>query len=175
MSAYMVSRATIDAIVAFAKAHVCHTGGMEEFGAIADRANRRGHIDWLENGALDGIPDDPDSELVAGIAGERPLNIWDVLGRVLWAENRRSVFARYRGDDAVTGGMAMLAEIAGYRAAGHAPPAPVVALKLINHLDYQSCEHGGWEHSLAHRALTGLRETAICALPGYADAPWGMP
>lgn len=51
-------------------------------------------------------------------------------------------------------------------------PEVVEALKLIECLEYQSCEHDGWNDSEARRFCDALRGQLISALPGYADAEW---
>jgi hypothetical protein len=52
-------------------------------------------------------------------------------------------------------------------------PTPAVAvLKAIDCLDYQSCEHKGWETSDAKEFLAQLQGAAISALPGYEEAAW---
>lgn len=53
--------------------------------------------------------------------------------------------------------------------------SPVEALKAIDCYIYQSCEHDGWEASLAHSFCLTLQSRLIGMLPGYDDAPWGIP
>lgn len=57
---------------------------------------------------------------------------------------------------------------------GKAKLSPVVILKLINCLDYQSCEHEGWETSAACKILESIKSHAINQLEGYDAAPWGI-
>lgn len=106
----------------------------------------------------------------------------DVLGQLLWAENLKSVADRYPGDrSGERPGPAGLTdeEIANYSApprrtlARYRLPV-VVALKAIDNLEYQSCEHGGWEWSEAAEWLGRLRRALIAQLPGYDEAPWGI-
>jgi len=52
--------------------------------------------------------------------------------------------------------------------------SPVVCLKAVSCLRYQSCEHDGWEGSRAARFLEAVEGAAISALPGYDSAPWGI-
>ena len=52
---------------------------------------------------------------------------------------------------------------------------PVQVLLTAACLNYQACEHDGWETSEAYVALVAIKESAIRALPGYADAEWGAP
>ena len=57
--------------------------------------------------------------------------------------------------------------------AGPLPTATGV-IKLINSLDYQSCEREDWEESLAYQYLNRLRTLATYNLPGYSDQPWSI-
>lgn len=58
----------------------------------------------------------------------------------------------------------------------HSPvkTSPLAALKLIQSLEYQSCERDDWNWSLPHRILIALTDVIIRKLPGYDAAPWGM-
>lgn len=51
---------------------------------------------------------------------------------------------------------------------------PVELIKLIHCLDYQSCEHSGWNDSLAKRILDELEAILVYQIPGYEEAPWGI-
>lgn len=51
-------------------------------------------------------------------------------------------------------------------------PSAVAIIKLAQCLRYQSCEHPGWESSLAKKILDEVIETAIFRLPGYEAAHW---
>lgn len=51
---------------------------------------------------------------------------------------------------------------------------PVQLIKLIHCLDYQSCEHPGWNDSLAKRILDELEAILVYQIPGYEEAPWGI-
>lgn len=51
---------------------------------------------------------------------------------------------------------------------------PIKILKLIDSLNYQSCEHPGWESSAAYEILNTLRAAAIRELPGYDEAEWAI-
>ena len=48
----------------------------------------------------------------------------------------------------------------------------VEAIKLLQSYRYQSCEHEGWETSLANAYVTRLIGELICTLPGYEVSPW---
>lgn len=51
---------------------------------------------------------------------------------------------------------------------------PVAALKAIQCYEYQSCEHPGWEPSEAKTFCSCLTEHLIYKLPGYAEAAWSV-
>ena len=58
---------------------------------------------------------------------------------------------------------------------------PAAAADLARYLDYQSCEHAGWEPSAAHAALAALRSFSNDASPDAREAPltiaqseWGL-
>jgi hypothetical protein len=44
--------------------------------------------------------------------------------------------------------------------------------KACRCLEYQSCEHLGWETSEARAIVRNTMSTAICKLPGYEEADW---
>jgi hypothetical protein len=104
----------------------------------------------------------------------------DEIGAMLWWENYKSVNARYSESD----------EIPGYK---YRVPTPIPAgpdgypnaydpedmnhaLKLVACYDYQSCEHDGWEASIAYRRSHALR--AYLENQGadrdINDGPWGI-
>lgn len=103
------------------------------------------------------------------------------VARGLALENIRSVATRYPQDqDGSRPGPGQLdAEIveaaaiyAGYFI-GHPPfITPLQILRLIDCLDYQSCETDDWPQTLAYRQLDWLRSSAIRRLQGYDDAQW---
>lgn len=53
-------------------------------------------------------------------------------------------------------------------------PTATGVIKLINSLDYQSCEREDWEESLAYQYLNRMRTRATYSLPGYSDQPWSI-
>jgi len=57
---------------------------------------------------------------------------------------------------------------------GQPIPDPITILKACDCLEYQSCETGDWQESLACEVLNMIRKAAIKELPGYDDAPWGI-
>ena len=51
-------------------------------------------------------------------------------------------------------------------------PSAVGVIKLLNSLDYQSCEREDWEESLAYQYINRIRTLATYNLPGYSELPW---
>jgi len=99
----------------------------------------------------------------------------DAVGRMLWRENVRSVAARYP-NDAVVWANAMR-EADAYTFPGTTvvrAPGLAAALKAIDCLEYQSCEHRGWKTSEAKRFCEALRARLVALLPGYREAAWGI-
>lgn len=96
----------------------------------------------------------------------REANTPDELGRTLWTENVKSVAYRYSEPTDMT-------EAAEYRwpVFGRVLK-PVEALKAINCLEYQSCEHPAWQTSEARRFCESFKAEAIGRLDGYSEAPW---
>lgn len=95
------------------------------------------------------------------------------IGRMLLHENERSVRGRYPDD-----GPGELPGTVGEDAATYRfrvwqrPLKPVEVIKAVKCLEYQSCEHRGWESSLAWRICQSVKDHAINRLPGYDDAAW---
>lgn len=87
-----------------------------------------------------------------------------LVGRMLMQENVASVCARYEQDTADEYERALAYT---YTEPGFLLTAPEV-LKAIACLDYQSCEHDGWEGSEARRFLDAVEHNAIAAL--WTDA-----
>lgn len=51
---------------------------------------------------------------------------------------------------------------------------PVQVLKLVEGLDYQSCETDDWQTTLAARQLRWISGDAIRRLPNYDEADWSF-
>lgn len=84
---------------------------------------------------------------------------------ILYAENVKSVNYRYSESDPVDGCV--------YDQ--DAPNlSPVGVIKLVQSLEYQSCEHDLWATSDAKEILSGIKSAAINALPGYETASWSI-
>ncbi|WP_017161578.1 hypothetical protein [Xanthomonas phaseoli] len=88
----------------------------------------------------------------------------DALGKLLIAENVRSVDHRYREHNLVWPYR--------YRAGVGSELGPVAVLKLLDCLEYQSSEVDDYYGTSAFRALDELRRLLISALPGYDGASW---
>jgi hypothetical protein len=95
----------------------------------------------------------------------RPDNPTEV-GAMLLAANHTSVNLLY-GERAATESAYCFRRLAGI-------PDPVIVLKAIACLEYQSCEHPDWPTSQARQFCQELRERCIDRLPGYEQAPWGL-
>jgi hypothetical protein len=154
MSAYMCSPDTFDLIASFASWH----------------RNRDPYF------TMDASPEMPDvPELVADRILPDP---WarvaacnaDDVAAILWAENVRSLRARY-GSSAEE----MIPERRyTFRLLAPGSVPVVVILKSIHCLRYQSCEAEDYERTLAAQLLDRIEKHAISCLPGYSDAPWGQ-
>jgi len=81
---------------------------------------------------------------------------------ILLAENVKSVNYRYK--EPVEDSMVYDAFATSLR--------PIDVIKACHCLDYQSCEHDGWETSTAKAIVAAIEGAATRALPGYDEAPW---
>jgi hypothetical protein len=146
MSAYVVDRAHIDAIVGTALCPTNHGGsGLcdPDTGRILDLsdADWAGVELWSENlrSVAYRYPDD--------VSGERPGPV-DLTDEEVYAYTFPKDWQRFRILTAVE------------------------TLKAIRGLEYQSCEHPEWETSWAYKFLQMLEARAMHELPGYAEADW---
>jgi len=96
---------------------------------------------------------------------------------VLYKENIRSVGERYPDDtrDTLPGPIVKPLHIVvsgedESNASLRLPPVSI--LKMLDCLDYQSCETNDWTETLAYRLVHHIRSAAISDLPGYEAAPW---
>ena len=98
------------------------------------------------------------------------------LGQTLWDENIRSVLYRYPRDTKETAPGSCAGETFLYDKHPYSMRRvePDQVLKLCDSLEYQSCEHDGWEASEAHAIVEAIRCAAIHALPGYDAAEWSI-
>lgn len=145
MSAFVVSKAHIDAIISVAR-----LGPAE-----ADRSG----VHWWPLAYADGT--------TRRFVDVEP----DAAGAILLLENERSVAHRYSRPFEPEGSGAACYTFA----CPTRRPTAVEALKLIACLDYQSCEHPGWRDSEAFAFCAALKDALISVLPGYGTAPWEWP
>jgi hypothetical protein len=91
--------------------------------------------------------------------------------------NRVSVNHRYRHSDGIPA-VSVVEFVWTKKDDAAAPVSALVAFKLIQCLDYQSCETDDWRDSEACAFLDWLQSKAaaavIRALPAYDAAPWGI-
>jgi hypothetical protein len=98
------------------------------------------------------------------------------VGQILLDQNVRSVGYRYndRIDAAEKNASASYA----FSRFFGLPVAPlqkaITVLKSCPCFDYQACETDDYRTTLAHQIIDAIRGAAICALPGYDNAPWGL-
>lgn len=91
------------------------------------------------------------------------------IASVLFAQNVRSVNARYQDSDPAHGfKFAPALGLLSYLSA-------VQIIKACHCLEYQSCETDDYESTEACAILRGIVKRACAALPGYDAALWGMP
>ena len=88
------------------------------------------------------------------------------IASVLFAENVRSVNARYQGIDKAHGFKFKRVSF------GYSPISAVEIIKACHGYAYQACEADGWEQSEAFAILDGIQDAAMRALPGYDEAAW---
>ena len=146
MSAYIVSKAHIDAIVTFA------VGGTRRVGTVKRLTEDNGHGDYVSSS--DYTPNQ--------------------IGAALWAENHASVDCRYCESTPVPT-YAFRPKCHGSACSEPTRLlTPLDIIKLCHSHTYQSCEHPGWEASFASDFLKRVIAAAIAALPGYDNAFWGI-
>jgi hypothetical protein len=104
-----------------------------------------------------------------------PLNDLDPseVGQLLLNENVKSVNHRYRAKD-VPPAYAFREVHAIKRGNCNHILSAIDIIKCCNCLEYQSCEHPGWERSWAKRFLDHVVDSSFPQLPGYDAAPWGI-
>ena len=155
MSAYFVNRTTIDYIVALAL-----WGPEAAYGKAITKP-------WSVPPTVARLADDrlPIVSLQeAADALGRQQEAADALGRQLWAENARSVAHRYPRAEENAENAKLAAE---YTWTPCVVPSdadvgwPTTPKGLIGCLDYQSCEHPGWEASAARAFLIALYDAAV--------------
>jgi hypothetical protein len=150
MSAFIVGHDHIDALLTFAKLH---------------------RVSYYVPQAICNVPGGRRVDITSQTATE--------VGAILLTENERSVRHRYSDCDPNDLPGTIGENAAGYRFREfgelHKLPKGKQCAWILNGvrcLDYQSCEHDGWEGSLAHSILEAIQAAAIRALPHIEDAPW---
>lgn len=154
MSAWVVSKAHIDALVTAALADGLSWWQRHDCDVNVGSNSRR----WIDSGDLDRAHE---------------------VGMMLWAENVASIHCRYPDtaeNDADYPGPSDFSEadVASYRYRPTTLLGPVEILKAIACYAYQACEHDGWNTSEARSFCESLRDDEISRLDGYDDAPWGL-
>ena len=97
------------------------------------------------------------------------------LGQMLWDENMKSVFFRYRFKSKERQD-AREAHKFSNNLKFKEPITSTQIFKTARNLDYQSCAHPTWGKSKAKKYLmTLVWETASIGGPGWDDAIWGAP
>lgn len=146
MSAYVVSLPHINALVEAAQ-----RPGKDHFGPVSwywGNPSRSRKAEWNEG---------------------------DSIGKMLLAENIKSVAYRYREPETSNElpGPIPLPTVEGYTFEHpRISLGQVAILKALDGYEYQSCEHPGWEKSEARAFCEALRSRMIHELPGYDDAEW---
>ena len=96
------------------------------------------------------------------------------LGQMLLDECIRSVSYRY-ADSAPLPGPVDESPVYSYTWNHYDGFKPAQVFKSIRCLNYQSCEHPGWEESAAWAFLQSLTNATIGRVQGYEAAEWGAP
>ena len=113
------------------------------------------------------ICNDATTNALAQHAPLRPTQERQHITNLLRAANTASVNSRYGENDA--------SKPIKYRATDRAASlTPIELIKLCDYFDYQSEEWDGYAQSEAASVIAAIRSRAIQALPGYADAAWGL-
>ncbi len=89
-----------------------------------------------------------------------------LMGKMFLAENVMSVNARYPNDKQD------LPYSFRFNAGKAKTLTAIQFIKALQCLEYQSCEHEGWQGSIAQKLIAALIEDAIYKLPGYGEAAW---
>lgn len=169
MSAFIVSKAHIDALISIAlngpKDSAHRWEGGPRWAAFDPRDTNWQEQEWRQC---------VDHGFSTGNATVKPFTPAD-LGEMLVVENVRSITHRY--PDTLNGGP-MPGPCDAYWEAYYTYSRParrlsaVEALKAIDCYEYQACEHPEWIDSEAKRFCDGLRASIIGVLAGYSEAPW---
>ena len=104
--------------------------------------------------------------------GSGDMDDWIELGQMLVDENYRSVNYRYRLDVRPHRFELKLISRPSWQVVRQQELGRL--FKLIDCLEYQSCEHPEWRDSKAYKALDDLRRALCTNVDGYDAAPWGV-
>lgn len=158
MSAYVVDRQHIDALV-----------------ALAVRNSGYDTLRWFT--VSDQELRTLDMTALRAVTREARHDTADEIGRMLWAENVKSIHYRY--PDTIDGENLpgpidfTEADVLTYVwPFSTRVPSAVAGLKAIAGYEYQACEHPEWLTSEARNFCEALRHRLITNLPGYEDADW---
>jgi hypothetical protein len=160
MSAFVVGKSHIDALV---------------IAAVYQEPGDLGPLSWMARDLTEdekarayqaGEPWGPQApEIAREVRREATLNQADRIGQMLMRGNQLGVNFRYDEND--------VEDIYTFTPLkGTVRVNPVMILKAIDCLEYQSCDHPGWKKSEAHAFCQALRRRMIHRLPGYREAPW---
>ena len=147
MSAYLVTRETIDLLV---RAAITYQNPGDRFSWYWLGSRYEMNDDRTNVGQL--LLDENLRSLSARYPGEK------------WTDEPLYVEPKATGPLSITAGMIPT----------HVRPDPVVVLKCCACLEYQSCESDDWPETEAYAVLAAIKDAAIKALPGYEAAPWGI-
>jgi hypothetical protein len=101
----------------------------------------------------------------------------DVLSReanTLKAANVKSVSARYGDRTKMMGINGEPIEVNALAYSKASQRSPIELLKLVDCLEYQSCEFEGWKKSKASKLLDEYRAYITRSIPGYEKAAWDI-
>ncbi|QRM34895.1 hypothetical protein [Microvirga sp. VF16] len=129
------------------------------------------HIDVLVSGAIDLACT---ARLVKGgaLLDILPEN-GEQLGKILWAENARSV--NYLDALLGHGSNPALDEIVGFYGFEYRPNlCPTVVSKALVSYEHQACECPDYPETVAYDFASRLARRLIKKLPGWEKAPWGI-
>ena len=89
------------------------------------------------------------------------------LGDFLWAANLESIYARYPSSGEA-------GEKYIFKCDDALPREPIAIIKLLDCLEYQSCEVKFWDSATAKSAIEAIRADAIRRMPEYEKCPWAI-
>jgi hypothetical protein len=94
-------------------------------------------------------------------------------GKMLWAENHKSIRYRYGSKERTPEyhysrlGIKSLMDADGHIGRG-------TLAKQVSCYDYQTCEHPEYYTSQAHSAMLGICMSLLHKVEGYGEADWGV-